>query len=225
VNLLHESLRYIQDNPDRFRTALLVHIRLSAYALALALALFVPLGVLTSRSRRIGPAIVSVVATLRVAPSIAVLFLLFPYRREIGSLFPVWDRTFTISLIALTVLAGPPLIINTDAGLRGVAAFMLESARGVGMNERQVFSRVQLPLAAPVIVSGVRTAAVEIIASATLAAFVGVGGLGRFITSGLTLYDFSILLVGAVPVALLALLAEATLAGVERLCTPPARPS
>ena len=102
---------------------------------------------------------------------------------------------------------------------------MLESARGVGMNERQVFSRVQLPLAAPVIVSGVRTAAVEIIASATLAAFVGVGGLGRFITSGLTLYDFSILLVGAVPVALLALLAEATLAGVERLCTPPARPS
>jgi osmoprotectant transport system permease protein len=225
VNLLHESLRYIQENPDRFRTALLVHIRLSAYALALALALFVPLGVLTSRSRRIGPAIVSIVATLRVAPSIAVLFLLFPYRRQIGSAFPFWDRTFTISLIALTVLAGPPLIINTDAGLRNVAGFMLESARGVGMNERQVFSKVQLPLAAPVIVSGVRTAAVEIIASATLAAFVGVGGLGRFITSGLTLYDFSILLVGAVPVALLALLAEATLAGVERLCTPPARPS
>ena len=88
MTLLHESLRYIQDNPERFRTALLVHIRLSAYALGLALALFVPLGVLTSRSRRIGPAIVSIVATLRVAPSIAVLFLLFPYRRQIGSLFP-----------------------------------------------------------------------------------------------------------------------------------------
>ena len=225
MNLLRESAQYIADNPDRFRTALIVHIRLSAYALLLALAIFVPLGVMTSRSLRIGPAVVSIVSTLRVAPSIAVLFLLFPYRRQIGSLFPFWDRTFTISLIALTVLAGPPLIINTDAGLRGVAGFMIESARGVGMNERQVFARVQLPLAAPVIVSGVRTAAVEIIASATLAAFVGVGGLGRFITSGLTLYDFSILLVGAIPVALLALLAEATLAGVERFVTPPARPS
>lgn len=224
MSLLRESLQYIADNPDRFRAALLVHIRLSAYALGLALAIFVPLGVLTSRSRRIGPAIVSLVAALRVAPSIAVLFLLFPYRRQIGALLPFWDRTFTISLIALTVLAGPPLIINIDAGLRNVAGFMLESARGTGMNERQVFRQVQLPLAAPVIVSGIRTATVEIIASATLAAFVGVGGLGQFITSGLTLYDFSILLVGAIPVALLALVAEAMLAGVERLCTPPARP-
>jgi len=225
MSLLHQSLQYIQDNPERFRTAFLVHIRLSAYALALAIVIFVPMGALTSRSRRIGPAIVSVVAALRVAPSIAVLFLLFPYRRQIGSLFPFWDRTFTIALIALTILAGPPLIINTDAGLRNVAAFLLESARGAGMNERQVFTRVQLPLAAPVVISGVRTASVEIIASATLAAFVGVGGLGRFITSGLTLFDFSILLVGAIPVALLALLAEATLAGIERLCTPPALPT
>lgn len=225
MSLLRESLRYIQDNPQRFRDALLVHIRLSAYALGLALLIFVPLGVATSRSRRVGPAIVSLVAAVRVAPSLAILFLLFPYRRQIGAWFPYWDRTFTIALIALTVLAGPPLIINTDAGLRNVEAFLLESARGAGMDGRQVFARVQLPLAAPVIVSGIRTAAVEIIASATLAAFVGVGGLGRFITSGLTLFNFSILLVGAVPVALLALVAEATLAGVERWITPPARAS
>ncbi len=80
------------------------------------------------------------------------------------------------------------------------------------MTERQVFTRVQLPIALPIIVAGVRTAAVEVVASATLAAFVGAGGLGRFITSGLTLLDYSLLFVGAIPVALMALFAEATLA-------------
>jgi osmoprotectant transport system permease protein len=90
------------------------------------------------------------------------------------------------------------------------------------MTGPQVFTRVQLPLALPVITAGVRTAAVEVIASATFAAFIGVGTLGRFITSGLTLYDFSLLLVGAVPVTLLALGAEVSLAGVERLVSTPA---
>jgi osmoprotectant transport system permease protein len=87
-----------------------------------------------------------------------------------------------------------------------------------------VLRKVQLPLALPVIIAGVRTAAVEVIASATLAAFVGVGSLGRFITSGLTLLDYSLLFVGAIPIAILALFAEASLAGVERLVTPPAAP-
>jgi osmoprotectant transport system permease protein len=158
-------------------------------------------------------------------PSIAVLFLLFPYRQEIGEFFPFWTTSFTLALVALTLLAGPPLIINADAGLRGVDPFVLENARGLGMNELQVFSRVQLPLALPVMIAGVRTAAVEVIASATLAAFIGAGGLGRFITSGLTLLDYSLLLVGAIPVTLLALSAEVSLAGLERLVTPPAAAS
>ena len=93
------------------------------------------------------------------------------------------------------------------------------------MNELQVFARVQLPLALPVVIAGIRTAAVEVIASATLAAFIGAGGLGRFITSGLTLLDYSLLLVGAIPVTLLALSAEVSLAGLERLVTPPAATS
>ena len=222
MDLLGESLRYVQDNPDRFREALLVHVRLSLYSLLGAIAIFVPLGILASRSRRVGPAVIGAVSAARVVPSISVLFLLFPYRREIGDLLPFWSRSFVLALIALILLAGPPLIINTDAGLRGVASSVLENARGLGMNEAQVFMRVQLPLALPVVVAGVRTAAVEVVASATLAAFVGAGGLGRFITSGLTLLDYSLLFVGAIPVALLALFAEASLAGIERLVTPPA---
>lgn len=222
MDLLRDSLRYIQENPARFREALSVHVRLSLYCLVAAIVVFVPLGVLASRSRRVGPALIDAVSAARVVPSICVLFLLYPYRRQIGDWLPFWDRSFTLAFIALTLLAGPPLIINTDAGLRGVAAAVLENARGLGMNERQVFLRVQFPLALPVVIAGLRTAAVEVVSSATLAAFVGAGGLGRFITSGLTLLDYSLLFVGAIPVALLALIAEASLAGVERLVTPPA---
>lgn len=222
MHLITESLRYIQDNPERFREALTVHVRLSLYSLIAAIVIFFPMGILASRSRRVGPAVIGVVSAARVVPSIAVLFVLFPYRRDIGDWLPFWDRSFVLALIALILLAGPPLIINTDAGLRAVGPAVIENARGLGMTEFQVFKRVQLPIALPIVVAGLRTAAVEVVASATLAAFVGAGGLGRFITSGLTLLDYSLLFVGAIPVALLALFAEATLAGIERLVTPPA---
>ena len=224
MDLLRDSLQYIQDNPERFREALRTHIELSLYSLVIAILLFVPLGILAARSRRVGPSLIGLVAAARVVPSISVLFLLYPYRREIGDLLPFWPRAFVLALIALILLAGPPLIINTDAGLRSVPPAVLENARGLGMSELQVLRKVQLPLALPVIIAGVRTAAVEVIASATLAAFVGVGSLGRFITSGLTLLDYSLLFVGAIPIAILALFAEASLAGVERLVTPPAAP-
>jgi osmoprotectant transport system permease protein len=224
MDLLRDSLQYIQDNPERFRDALRTHLELSLYSLVVAILLFVPLGILAARSRRIGPSLIGLIAAARVVPSISVLFLLYPYRKEIGGLLPFWPRAFVLALIALILLAGPPLIINTDAGLRSVPPAVLENARGLGMSEFQVLRKVQLPLALPVIIAGVRTAAVEVIASATLAAFVGVGSLGRFITSGLTLLDYSLLFVGAIPIAILALFAEASLAGVERLVTPPAAP-
>jgi osmoprotectant transport system permease protein len=221
LGLLGDAWQYIQDNPDRFREALSVHIRLSVYALIAAIVIFVPLGILASRGKWLSQTVVGVISALRVVPSLAVIFLLYPYRRELGDLLPMFDRSFSLALIALTLLAGPPLVINTDAAMRGIDPAVVESARGLGMNRFQVFFRVQLPLALPVMIAGVRTASVEIIASATLAAFIGVGGLGRFITSGLTLYDFSLLLVGAIPVTLLTLFAEGSLAAIERWVKPP----
>jgi osmoprotectant transport system permease protein len=224
MHLLRDSLQYIQDNPDRFRAALSTHVQLSLYALLAAIAIFVPLGILAARSRRIGPSLIGLVAAARVVPSISVLFLLYPYRKPIGDLIPIWPRAFVLALIALILLAGPPLLINTDAGLRAVSPAVLENARGLGMSELQVLRKVQLPLALPVIIAGVRTAAVEVVASATLAAFVGAGSLGRCITSGLTLLDYPLLFVGAIPIALLALFVEVSLAGLERLVTPPTAP-
>ena len=211
MGLLADAWRYVAEDPGRFWTEVGVHARLSATALALAILLFVPLGVLVARGGRIGPQILGIVAAARVVPSLAILFLLI---EPLG----LGDRP---ALVALTLLAGPPLVINTDAGLRAVDPAALEAARGLGMNVLQVFGRVHLPLALPVIVAGVRTAAVEIVASAALAALIGAGGLGVFITSGLSLLDYRLLLVGAIPVTLMALLTEVGLSRLERRLTPP----
>jgi len=211
MDLLRDALAYVRDNPDRFERAVATHVRLTLSTLFWALLIFAPLGVLVSRSDRLGPAVVGVVASLRVIPSLAVLALMYQ----------VVGFGFRPALIALTLLAGPPLIINIDAGLRGVPAAVLENARGLGMNPLQAFFRVQLPLALPVIVAGIRSATIEIVASATLASFVAVRTLGNFVVQGVTTGDNVVLLVGAVSVTILALLAEALLNVVERLLTPP----
>jgi osmoprotectant transport system permease protein len=213
VELLGDTWSYVVENRERVLEALQIHVRLSLYALGLALLLFVPLGVLASRSPRFGPPLVAVVSAARVVPSLAVLFLLLP----------VLGTGFEPALVALTLLAGPPLVVNTDAALRSIDGAVTENARGLGMTKLQSFLRVELPLALPVMLAGVRTAAVEVIASATLAAFIGVGGLGRFIISGITLADTTLLLVGAIPIILLTLIAESVLGVAQRLATPPAR--
>jgi osmoprotectant transport system permease protein len=143
----------------------------------------------------------------RVIPSLAILFLALPYL----------GLGYLPSLVALTVLAFPPVLINTYAGLRGVDAAVVEAAFGMGMAPYQVLRQVEIPLAVPTILAGVRTAAVEVISSATLASFIGGGGLGDFITRGFALYDVRIMLVGAIPVALLALTSEALLSSFQRL--------
>jgi osmoprotectant transport system permease protein len=212
LDLIAGALKYMVENEDRFLSAALIHVQLSATAIVIAVVLFVPLGIAASRNRLLGPALVGLVGAARVVPSLAVLFLLLP----------VLGTGFTPALVALTLLAGPPLIINTDAGLRAVDPAVLESGEGLGMNGWQLFARVQFPLALPVVIAGVRSAVVEVIASATLAAFIGAGGLGSFILAGLTLLDFRLLLVGALPVTLMALLAETAFHQLEEFVSPPA---
>lgn len=193
------------------RQATLDHLTLAGIALGVSLTLALPLGVWTSRSRIASTAIMNTVNTLRVIPSLAVLFLVIPYL----------GLSTASAAVALTVLALPPLLINTDAAFRSLPPAVLEAARGMGMTPPQVLWRVEFPLALPVILTGLRTASVEVLSSATLAAFVGSGGLGIFITRGFALYDYSILMVGAVPVALLTLTAELLLGVAQRMAQPP----
>lgn len=212
VELLREAWAYFLSHQTEFLGALGEHLALVGVALGAAVLLAVPLGVLTARERWASVTVINTINALRVVPSLAVLFLLIPYL----------GLNARSAAVALIVLALPPVLLNTDAAFRNLDPAVLESARSTGMTRRQILLRIEFPLALPVILTGVRTAAVEVIASATLAAFVGSGGLGIYITRGFALYDYPILMVGAVPVALLTLLIEAMLAGLQRAVQLPA---
>jgi osmoprotectant transport system permease protein len=144
---------------------------------------------------------VSVLTAARVVPSLAVL----------AFMLPITGVGFRSALIALILLACPPILINTDAAFRGIEPAIREAAVGMGMRRGQLLRRVEYPLAFPVVIAGVRTSTIEVIASATLAAFIGAGGLGDLILDGLANNDVRQLLLGGLSVALLALAAEAAL--------------
>jgi len=201
---------YLLERQDEFLYALRDHLELVGITLGIVLMVSIPLGIWTARSKLPALVIMNAINGMRVLPSLAVLFLVVPYL----------GLSTASALVALIILALPPVLINTDAGFRSLDKAVLETARGMGMSGLQILLRVEFPLAMPVILAGVKTAAVEVIASATLAAFVGSGGLGIYITRGFALFDYSILMVGAVPVALLTLLAEAGLSALQRLAQP-----
>lgn len=210
--LLARAWEYAAARPAEFTQALWDHLLLVAIAMAIGVLVCIPLGVWTARSRWVSLTVMNLVNGLRVLPSLAILFLLIPYL----------GLSTTSAAAALTVLAMPPILINTDAAFRNLDPAVLEAARGMGMTSGQMLRRVEFPLALPVILAGIRTATVEVISSATLAAFVGSGGLGIYITRGFALYDYAILMVGAVPVALLTLMAERCLVLLQRLVRIPA---
>jgi osmoprotectant transport system permease protein len=203
---LAQAYRYVLDNQTDFWRNVVVHLQLSFSALLIALVICLPLGIWAARRPLVAKLGINTANALRVVPSLAILFLAYPY---LGT-------GFRNALVALTILACPPVLINTYAGFRGVDRTVIEAARGMGMTAGEVLRRVELPLAMPVLLAGVRLATVEVIASATLAAFIAAGGLGNFIQRGFAVNNESITLVGAIPIALLALAADALLALVQR---------
>lgn len=200
---------FLARQPEFFQ-AVQDHLALAGVALGFALLVCVPLGIWTARSRFASLTVMNLVNGLRVLPSLAVLFLVVPYL----------GLSVRSAALALILLAMPPVLINTDAAFRTLDPAVREAARGMGMSPLQALLKVEFPLALPVILTGVRTAAVEVLASATLAAFVGSGGLGIYVTRGFALYDYAILMVGAIPVALLTLAAEGGLSILQRAAQP-----
>lgn len=189
-----------------FIAHLAAHARLAASALGLAMLLGIPLaGAIVDRPAARALAL-ALAGGLRVVPSLAILALALP----------ILGLGFAPALLALVVLALPPIVISAEVGLRTVPETLLEAAAGSGMTARQAGRRVRWPLALPVVAVGVRTAAVEVIASATLASFIGAGGLGDYIIDGLATNDLDELALGAGSVAALALLVDRLLALVER---------
>ncbi|KAI7259085.1 hypothetical protein KC345_g10399 [Hortaea werneckii] len=196
-SLWEQITKYFKTDTGAYLLAVKEHIVISILALAVSALLGISLGYLCAERKRSEQWIVSLFQALRIVPSLAILFLLIP----------VMGTGFQPAITALILLAIPPVLVNTVAGLAEVPAFMLETAYAVGMTDWQVLWKVRLPLAAPLILTGIKTAAIEIVASATLAAKIGAGGLGSIIFTGLGLNRIDLLLIGGISVAVLSIAA------------------
>jgi osmoprotectant transport system permease protein len=179
------------------------HVILTGTSAAVAILAGVPLGILAHRVRRMRGPLLGVIGILQTIPSLAMLAILLTLLNRIGVIPAV---------IALILYALLPIVRNTLAGLEGVPSDVREASRGIGMTESQQLRMVQLPIALPIILAGVRTAAVVSVGIATLSAFIGAGGLGQFINRGLALSNPSLILLGAIPAGILALAVDGSLA-------------
>jgi osmoprotectant transport system permease protein len=193
-----------------FTQLLLTHVELSALALIIAILIAVPVA-LAVRNTQAGAAVAINVGNIgRAVPSLALLALALPF----------FGFGFTSALLALAALAIPPILINASTALREVNPGVIDAARGMGLSGRQILTGIQLPIAAPVIFAGIRTSAVQVVASATLATFIGGGGLGDLIVEGFQRGDTAIRRAGALSVAVLSIITEVGFAGIERALTP-----
>lgn len=206
-------LAWIAANPRIVSDAIERHLSLSGVALGAVILIALPLGLLLTRHRGVANLVIALVNILRTVPSLALLVIMLP----------VLGTGFLPSVVALTLYGLPALLINTYTGLGEVDRDIVEAARGQGLSDGQVMRRIEVPLALPVIFAGIRTAAVQIVSAATLAAFIGGGGLGELITAGMANFNIPQLVTGAVAVALLALMTEIAFGSIERVMTRSSR--
>ena len=199
----------VLQRPD-FVDNLILHIEYLLLATLLGIVIAIPVAVLVNRSDWASTFAINVGNIGRAIPSLAVLVLMFP----------VFGLGFDSALFALTLLAIPPILINAVVGLRQVSPQILDSAKGMGLSGGQILSKIQVPIAAPIIFAGIRTSAVQVVASATLATFIGGGALGDYIVEGYQRNSTAIALAGALSVAVLAVITEVGFAGLERTFTP-----
>ncbi len=203
-------LSYFQAHLWEYLAAVRQHAVISLFSVLVAALIAIPLGAACAGREKLYHAATGLFNTLRILPSLAVLVLCIPLL-GVGVLPAV---------VALVFLAIPPILINTAMGLRGLPSGVLEAAEAMGMGKKRVFFTVKLPLALPLVLAGLRTATIEVIASATLAAYIGAGGLGNLIFTGLGLMRSDLLLVGGASVAAMTLLAGFLWGCAERAATP-----
>jgi osmoprotectant transport system permease protein len=203
------SILEVFQRPD-FLNQLVVHVELSVVALLIGVVIALPVALAVYRSPLVSAVAVNTGNIGRAVPSLAILALVFP----------LLGFGFDTALVALVLLAIPPILINASTGLRQVSPQVIDAARGMGLSGRQILERIQLPIALPVIFAGIRTSAVQVVASATLATFIGGGGLGDLIVLGLQRNDTAVLVAGSLAIAVLAIITELGFGALERAFTP-----
>ncbi len=205
-----ELINYFIDNSSQILSLLLEHIELTVMAVGLAILIGVPIGIFISYVKKLGKPILGLANVMQAIPSMALLGFAIPFL-GIGTL-PAIVMVVLYSLL--------PIIKNTYTGINSIQEQMIESATGIGLTRAQILMKIQIPLALPVIMAGVRISAVSAVGLMTLAAFVGAGGLGYLVYAGIRSINNLQILAGAIPACLLALFMDYTLGIVERLVTP-----
>ncbi len=198
--------QFITEQHEKLLTQVTQHLALTFLSLLLAIIVGVPLGILIARKRKLSSPVLGFAGILQTIPSIALL----------GFMIPAFGIGATPAIVALLIYALLPIIRNTFTGITGVNQAVIESAKAMGMTRKQLLFKVELPLAMPVIIAGVRTAAVINVGVATLASFVAAGGLGEFIFGGISLNNTNMILAGAIPAALLAIILDQTIAVLQK---------
>ncbi|WP_461239393.1 ABC transporter permease [Paucilactobacillus sp. N302-9] len=203
-------IQFLQSNGALLVLKIWQHIYLSFASLALGILVAVPLAILLTRFEKIAGFVIGLASILQTVPSLALLAMMIP----------IFGIGFVPAIAALFIYSLLPILRNTYLGLKNVDPAVLDAAKGLGMNNFQSISQVELRLAAPVIMSGIRLSATYVIAWAALASYIGAGGLGDFIFNGLNLYRSDLILAGSIPVILLALLTDFLLGKLEEFLTP-----
>ncbi|MBS6030291.1 MAG: ABC transporter permease [Kocuria rhizophila] len=216
MSLVADAAQFLTDpaswsGPSGIPQRLLEHVGYSALTMVIALAVAVPLGLWVGHTRRGGGVVVGLAGALRALPTLGLLTL-FTLLMGLGLLPPI---------LALVLLAVPPILSGTYSGIAAVSPALVDAARSMGMTERQVLTRVEIPVALPVILGGIRNAALQVLATVTIVAYINLGGLGRYLIDGLAVRDYARMLGSVVLVAVGALAADAVLARVQRLVSSP----
>jgi osmoprotectant transport system permease protein len=212
MNVVNEVIAWLTDpaqwsGPDGIPVRTLQHLWYSVLATVIAAAISLPIGVYIGHTGRGAVFAVNLTNLGRAIPSLGIIILMFT----------VFGFGIAPILITLFALAIPPIVTNSYIGVRSVDPDVRQAAEGMGMRGRQVLWQVELPMAMPLIMAGIRTSAVQVVATATLAAFVGLGGLGRYLIDGLSQRDLAQVVGGAILVAVLSLLTELALGRVQTL--------
>ncbi|EPZ53120.1 hypothetical protein N007_18140 [Alicyclobacillus acidoterrestris ATCC 49025] len=204
---MNNLVRAFSQTKSQLLSALLQHIEISLIALFFSLVIAIPLGIYLTRRQKIAEVIIGFAGVVQTIPSLALL----------GILIPVFGIGTVPAVIALVAYALLPLLRNTYTGIKEVDPSLIEAARAMGMNTRKRLLKVELPLATPVILAGIRTATILIIGTATIAALIGAGGLGSVILLGIDRNDYPLIIIGAIPTALLAIVFDVLLRQLERI--------
>ena len=210
MNIWQQLVEQTQLRWGEVLSATSIHIQLVFFSMIIATVLAVSLGIMVTRVPRLKTIVLGGTGILQTVPSLALL----------GFMIPIFGIGVKTAIAALFLYSLLPIMRNTYTGIKDVDPATIEAAKGMGMTSMQILIKVELPLAVPVIMAGIRTAAVINVGNATLAAFIGAGGLGDFIFLGITRGIDGLILLGAIPAALLALILETFFGAVERWTTP-----